>query len=194
MSTAAADAPDKRLSGVGATSDAAIDRGAESAMRQASRPRPDTETDSTEMQRAAMASASAPSDRPMLTFDQRFAIRRSLDDLAALEENRGERIAAAGVEPLAAYDLGIRFAVHDALAKLTDETYGNCETCRNPIPVARLEAVPYARRCVACQAREEQTWDQVGRLVGGVVRRFGWEPQGRSEMARKLRAPRESSI
>jgi hypothetical protein len=194
MSTAAADAPDKRLLGVGATGDAAIERGAESAIREASRPRAGTGTDRTEVKRAATASASAPSDRPMLTFDQRFAIRRSLEDLAALEENRGERIAAAGMEPLAAYDLGIRYAVHDALAKLTDESYGDCETCRNPIPVARLEAVPYARRCVACQAREEHRWDQVGRLVGGVVRRLRWEPQGRSEMARKSHAPSESSI
>lgn len=110
-------------------------------------------------------------------------MRCSLEDLTALEENRVERIAAAGLQPLVAYDLGIRYAVHDALAKLTDGTYGDCETCRSPIPVTRLEAVPYARRCAACQEREENGWDQVSRLVGGVVRRLAGEPQGRSEIA-----------
>ena len=183
MSTTATDARGTRPLGVCVRNDAAIDRLAERAIEEASRPQPGTGTESAEMLRAATASTSAPSDRRALTFDQRFAIRRSLEDLAALEENRVERIAKAGVEPLAAYDLGIRYAVHDALAKLTDETYGDCETCRNPIPVARLAAVPYARRCVTCQAREEHRWGQVGQLVGGVVRRFGWEPQGRSEMA-----------
>jgi hypothetical protein len=137
------------------------------------------------MRTTAADASTAPSDRGTLTFDQRFALRRSLEELAALEENRGERIAAAGLEPLSSYDLGIRYAVHDALAKLTDGTYGICERCRDPISVARLEAVPYARRCVTCQERDEHGWDQVGRLLGGVVRRFGWEPQGGSEMARQ---------
>ena len=86
-----------------------------------------------------------------------------------------------GPETLAAYDVGVRDAVHDALAKLADGTYGRCETCDRPIPAARLEAVPYARHCLDCQERMEDGWDQVRRLVGGVVRTFGGEPQGPSE-------------
>jgi Prokaryotic dksA/traR C4-type zinc finger len=96
--------------------------------------------------------------------------------------NRLELVAVVGSTQVAAYDIGIRDAVRDAFAKLADGTYGECETCRRPIPIARLEAVPYARRCVACQAREENGWDQVQQLVGGVVRVLAGEPQGRSEM------------
>jgi DnaK suppressor protein len=37
-----------------------------------------------------------------------------------------------------------------ALARLADGTYGVCERCGREIPVARLEARPTARTCVAC--------------------------------------------
>jgi Prokaryotic dksA/traR C4-type zinc finger len=117
-----------------------------------------------------------------LTFDQRVAIRQQLVELAELEEDRVERMATMGPEILAAYDVGLRVAVRDALAKLTSGTYGYCETCHRPIPAARLEAVPYARRCVACQQRWEGGWDHVQRLVGGVVRTLIGEPQGPSEL------------
>jgi Zn finger protein HypA/HybF involved in hydrogenase expression len=30
-----------------------------------------------------------------------------------------------------------------------------CEVCRQPIPLERVEALPSARRCVACQGRSE---------------------------------------
>ena len=39
-----------------------------------------------------------------------------------------------------------------ALAKLDAGTYGLCENCRNPIPEARLEALPQARLCVRCKS------------------------------------------
>jgi Prokaryotic dksA/traR C4-type zinc finger len=127
-------------------------------------------------------STSDQSCRGPLSVDQRVALRRSLEGLAALEVNRLELVAVVGSTQVAAYDIGIRDAVRDAFAKLADGTYGDCETCRRPIPIARLEAVPYARRCVACQEREENGWDQVQQLVGGVVRVLAGEPQGRSEI------------
>lgn len=123
--------------------------------------------------------ATAQSDRGALTSDERGAMRRRLKALASLEESRVQRIAAVGVDPIAAYDIGIRFAVHDALAKLAGGMYGDCETCRHAIPLTRLQEVPYARRCATCQEREERGWDQVQRLVGCVVRRLAGEPQGR---------------
>jgi DnaK suppressor protein len=39
-----------------------------------------------------------------------------------------------------------------ALAKLETGAYGRCEHCGNPIPEARLEALPHARLCVACKS------------------------------------------
>lgn len=40
--------------------------------------------------------------------------------------------------------------IADALARIDAGTYGVCENCGKKIPVGRLEAVPYARYCVAC--------------------------------------------
>ena len=46
-------------------------------------------------------------------------------------------------------------AVDAALKRLAAGTYGHCESCGNPIDRARLEALPYASRCVKCQSRLE---------------------------------------
>jgi DnaK suppressor protein len=43
--------------------------------------------------------------------------------------------------------------VERALARVADKTYGICESCGNPIPVARLEVLPYATECVSCARR-----------------------------------------
>ena len=41
--------------------------------------------------------------------------------------------------------------VRSALLRLTDGTFGICQECDREIPARRLEAVPWARRCVTCQ-------------------------------------------
>lgn len=43
--------------------------------------------------------------------------------------------------------------VERALAKLTEGTYGVCDVCGRPIVEERLEALPWAVRCVADAAR-----------------------------------------
>ena len=42
-----------------------------------------------------------------------------------------------------------------ARQRLTDGTYGTCESCGRPIPQERLEALPYTTLCVDCQRRRE---------------------------------------
>ena len=42
--------------------------------------------------------------------------------------------------------------VERAMEHIQDGTYGNCVDCGKPIPVARLDALPYATRCVDCAA------------------------------------------
>ncbi|MGB7051319.1 MAG: TraR/DksA C4-type zinc finger protein [Acidimicrobiales bacterium] len=42
--------------------------------------------------------------------------------------------------------------IDDALRKIERTTYGSCERCHQPIPKARLRALPFARLCVACKS------------------------------------------
>jgi len=46
--------------------------------------------------------------------------------------------------------------VEHALAKFDKGTYGLCEKCGQEIDPARLEAIPYATLCLACQHRYER--------------------------------------
>jgi DnaK suppressor protein len=58
-----------------------------------------------------------------------------------------ERDLALSAQARAAVD-----EIDRALAKMDVGTYGVCERCGNPIPKARLKALPYAALCVACKS------------------------------------------
>jgi DnaK suppressor protein len=48
--------------------------------------------------------------------------------------------------------------IHDiqsALAKMKEGNYGVCERCEGPIPLKRLDTVPWAGLCVRCQSAAE---------------------------------------
>ena len=47
-------------------------------------------------------------------------------------------------------------AIDDALARIDEGTYGVCESCESDIAEARLEALPFTRLCVSCQAEREK--------------------------------------
>jgi RNA polymerase-binding protein DksA len=42
-----------------------------------------------------------------------------------------------------------------AMCRLAEGGYGVCATCGEPIPAARLRALPFAVRCLKCQERFE---------------------------------------
>lgn len=44
----------------------------------------------------------------------------------------------------------------DALDRVKAKAYGNCETCQQPIPKGRLDAMPHARNCISCQRELEK--------------------------------------
>jgi RNA polymerase-binding protein DksA len=46
--------------------------------------------------------------------------------------------------------------VERALQKLDEEKYGKCENCGETIAAARLEALPHAPLCVACQSEQDR--------------------------------------
>jgi DnaK suppressor protein len=47
--------------------------------------------------------------------------------------------------------------IDDAIARITDGSYGGCEGCGKPIPLARLQALPYATLCIKCQVKLEES-------------------------------------
>jgi DnaK suppressor protein len=49
----------------------------------------------------------------------------------------------------------MRQAVLEALQRIEEGTYGHCQKCGQPIPMARLEAIPFAPRCVSCERSRE---------------------------------------
>jgi len=57
-------------------------------------------------------------------------------------------------------------AIGIALDRLDAGTYGTCERCNKKISEARLEAVPYASRCIDC---EEQVEREKGMTRGVII-------------------------
>ena len=49
----------------------------------------------------------------------------------------------------------MRQQIEEALAKLEEGGYGRCADCKVEISEKRLRTVPFARRCVACQSKQE---------------------------------------
>lgn len=42
-------------------------------------------------------------------------------------------------------------ALHEALDRHAHGSYGICEHCAQPIPFARLQAIPTTQRCLTCR-------------------------------------------
>lgn len=51
-------------------------------------------------------------------------------------------------------DVRLLKAIEDALVRMRAGTFGVCETCKQPISRARLEAVPWTRHCRDCKQRQ----------------------------------------
>ena len=49
-----------------------------------------------------------------------------------------------------------------ALERMRDGNYGACEACGEGIPLARLQAHPYATMCIQCQREAEKNGEDVG--------------------------------
>jgi DnaK suppressor protein len=71
-------------------------------------------------------------DAATLTFD------REMD--YSLEGNSGHVLAA----------------IDEALKRIDEGTFGTCSRCGRPIAQERLEAMPYATKCIDCKRLEER--------------------------------------
>jgi RNA polymerase-binding protein DksA len=47
-------------------------------------------------------------------------------------------------------------AIDEALGRIERGTFGTCGRCGKPIAEERLEAIPYANRCIDCKRLEER--------------------------------------
>jgi len=112
--------------------------------------------------------------RPRLTAEfrqqlteMRWSLARTVattdEELATLEAQQPGEFAegaATGVvgDLLARLDGRERHELDEidaAQRRLEADVFGVCEGCHRAIPLARLRAVPTARRCATCQAGEE---------------------------------------
>ena len=114
-------------------------------------------------------------DYKQLLLSLRARLRGDVTQLAdeALKRNRQEASGDLSTMPIHMADIGSDNFEQDftltlleseeetlaqieiALARIADGTYGLCESCGEPIPKARLQAIPYAMRCVACARKQE---------------------------------------
>ena len=46
--------------------------------------------------------------------------------------------------------------IEAAIGRIEDGSYGRCDECEEKIPKSRLEAIPYAARCVRCASQREE--------------------------------------
>ena len=72
-----------------------------------------------------------------------------IGDQALLDSERGRDISILEMRNR------MRQNIDEALIRLDEGAYGSCSDCGVEISEKRLKAVPFARRCVACQAKEE---------------------------------------
>ncbi|MEZ5307401.1 MAG: TraR/DksA C4-type zinc finger protein [Pyrinomonadaceae bacterium] len=55
--------------------------------------------------------------------------------------------------------------INDARARLAHGSYGLCEDCGEPIALKRLENLPAASRCIACQEITERETEEKNRAA-----------------------------
>ncbi len=99
---------------------------------------------------------------------RRDALRKALDgDLSSLKELREQNsgdvadfaLDAAQDEissQLAEVESRELVNIEAALDRMRKGTFGECEGCEVKIPLARLQALPYATCCISCQRKLEQ--------------------------------------
>ena len=55
--------------------------------------------------------------------------------------------------------------IENALERLREGQYGLCEGCDTTIPMARLQALPYATLCIGCQREAEKRGESGGSMA-----------------------------
>jgi RNA polymerase-binding transcription factor DksA len=93
-----------------------------------------------------MASAVQEECRARLETD-RAELQQSIDELQGGDMSAEEAAEASALVDTLRETLA---EIEDALLKITNVTYGTCESCKGPISDERLLEVPAARLCEDC--------------------------------------------
>ena len=62
--------------------------------------------------------------------------------------------------------------IENALERIEEGSYGQCASCGEKIPQARMKAMPFATLCVKCKEHEERTGER-GSYGAGISRTIG---------------------
>lgn len=104
-----------------------------------------------------------------ILIKRRDALRQALaGDLSLLKELRGQTsgdVLDAALDSaqdeissqLAEVESRELAHIETALERMRDGDYGTCEACTEVIPLARLQALPYATTCIKCQREAEKS-------------------------------------
>ena len=115
-----------------------------------------------------MGRKEAMSNMRQILVNRRDALRKALaGDMSLLNELRADTsgdvvdfaVDSANDEissQLAEVESRELASIEKALERMRDGDYGACEACDKPIPLARLQALPYATLCIQCQRTAEQ--------------------------------------
>jgi len=121
-----------------------------------------------------MARKDAMMNLRQILIRRRDALRQALaGDLSLLKElrqqNSGDVIDAALdsaqdeiSSQLAEVESRELTSIETALERMRKGDYGLCESCNQAIPLARLQALPYAMTCIQCQREAEKGGDASG--------------------------------
>jgi len=93
----------------------------------------------------------------------RQALAGDLSMLKSLPEQTGGDVVDAALDAsqdeisskLAEVESRELAQIEGALEKIRQGNYGECEICQGKIPLARLNALPYATTCIECQRAAE---------------------------------------
>lgn len=120
-----------------------------------------------------MARKEAVSQLKQILIRRRDALRKALaGDLSSLKELRqqtsGDMMDAAMdtaqdeiSSQLAEVESRELAHIDVALERMRHGDYGTCEGCGHGIPLARLQALPYATMCITCQREAEKNGDVI---------------------------------
>ena len=88
-----------------------------------------------------ISDASLPQTRDPEIHRDEISVREAFDDVrSALAQHERQELQQ----------------IEQALARIDQDRYGNCNECETPLSFERLAAAPYATRCVECQTAFER--------------------------------------